>query len=323
MYCALCKIFIPICQLNVAVFCCFQIFAITNMSSMWSSTSDGNSPLGVFSQLFYAEKTFNPEAARQWSDSVKFLSVWLSVIYVILIFSGQRWMQSRPPFKLQIPLLLWNSVLSLFSIIGAVRTVPELYNGLANHGWTHTVCDPSFYLGQSGFWAFVFTVSKVYELGDSLFIVLRRQPLIFLHWYHHITVMIYAFYAYSEHVSAARWYIVMNYCIHSIMYTYFALRALRVPVPSFVRMSVTSLQILQMIIGLVVSVCVFIIKHSGTDCHQSYINLAAAILMYGSYLILFAHFFYRQFAIPAKKKSRDASDGNMNYSSEEEVKKLH
>jgi hypothetical protein len=34
----------------------------------------------------------------------------------------------------------------------------------------------------SGFWALMFVLSKVPELGDTIFIVLRKQPLIFLHW---------------------------------------------------------------------------------------------------------------------------------------------
>jgi elongation of very long chain fatty acids protein 6 len=36
--------------------------------------------------------------------------------------------------------------------------------------------------------------SKVPETIDTLFIVLRRQKLIFLHWYHHATVLVYCFY---------------------------------------------------------------------------------------------------------------------------------
>jgi elongation of very long chain fatty acids protein 6 len=36
--------------------------------------------------------------------------------------------------------------------------------------------------------------SKVPETVDTLFIVLRRQELIFLHWYHHASVLIYCFY---------------------------------------------------------------------------------------------------------------------------------
>ena len=43
----------------------------------------------------------------------------------------------------------------------------------------------------SGFWATMFVLSKVPELGDTMFVVLRKQPLIFLHWYHHATVLVY------------------------------------------------------------------------------------------------------------------------------------
>ena len=131
--------------------------------------------------------------------------------------------------------------------------------------------------------------------------------------------MIYTFYTFAEHGSGGRWYAVMNYCIHAIMYTYFALRAIRLPMPSFFRISVTSLQILQMVIGLVVSIGVYVIKYSGGDCHQSYLSAVAAILMYGSYLILFANFFRQQYLVPPIKKSRD----KMSNFSVEEVKKLH
>jgi hypothetical protein len=40
----------------------------------------------------------------------------------------------------------------------------------------------------------LFIISKVPETIDTLFIVLRRQQLIFLHWYHHASVLVYCFY---------------------------------------------------------------------------------------------------------------------------------
>jgi elongation of very long chain fatty acids protein 6 len=45
--------------------------------------------------------------------------------------------------------------------------------------------------------------------------------------YHHVTVLLYAWYSYSEYNAAARWFIVMNYVVHSVMYSYYAFKALR------------------------------------------------------------------------------------------------
>ena len=45
--------------------------------------------------------------------------------------------------------------------------------------------------------------------------------------YHHITVLAYSFFCLSQYTANARWFILMNYTVHSIMYSYYACRALR------------------------------------------------------------------------------------------------
>ena len=40
--------------------------------------------------------------------------------------------------------------------------------------------------------------------------------------YHHMTVLIYAWYSYGDYIAPARWFVVMNYTVHSLMYTYYA-----------------------------------------------------------------------------------------------------
>ncbi len=53
----------------------------------------------------------------------------------------------------------------------------------------HGICDSRSYIGSygGGIWAFLFPLSKLPELVDTAFIVLRKQKMVFLHWYHHIT----------------------------------------------------------------------------------------------------------------------------------------
>jgi len=139
----------------------------------------------------------------------------------------------------------------------------------------------------------MFVISKAYELGDTVFIVLRKQPLIFLHWYHHISVMIYVWYSYTDHTSPGRWFMVMNYTVHSFMYTYYAARAMRFNVARWVNMFITSMQISQMVMGIIINVATYRVKvQGGRYCQQSFENMKYGSLMYLSYLFLFSYFFY-------------------------------
>ncbi|CAD7003983.1 unnamed protein product [Ceratitis capitata] len=199
-------------------------------------------------------------------------------------------------------------MLAMFSIMGAFRTAPELLHVLRHYGLFHSVCVPS-YIEQDrvcGFWTWLFVLSKLPELGDTIFIVLRKQPLIFLHWYHHITVLIYSWFSYTEYTSSARWFIVMNYCVHSVMYSYYALKAARFNPPRFIAMIITSLQLTQMIVGCAINVWAngFLKTHGRQSCNISQTNINLSIAMYFSYFVLFARFFYKTYLSPAGKKSR-------------------
>lgn len=156
----------------------------------------------------------------------------------------------------------------------------------------------------AGFWTWMFALSKVPELGDTVFIILRKQPLIFLHWYHHITVLLYTWYAYKEYTSSARWFVVMNYCVHSLMYSYFALRAMGKRPPKASAMMVTSLQILQMVIGSLVNIWSLQYINAGQPCKVSHLNIKLSLLMYLSYFALFLRFFINAYLKTGSEKEK-------------------
>lgn len=45
-------------------------------------------------------------------------------------------------YELRGLLVIWNTMLAMFSIMGAFRTAPELIHVLRHHGLFHSVCIP-------------------------------------------------------------------------------------------------------------------------------------------------------------------------------------
>lgn len=87
-------------------------------------------------------------------------------------------------------------------------------------------------------------MSKVVELGNTVFVVLRKRPLTFLHVYYHCSVLCVSWYLGSQGAPTARWFITMSLSVHSIMYAYYALQTARwVKIPKPFAMAITILQV--------------------------------------------------------------------------------
>ncbi|XP_045187613.2 elongation of very long chain fatty acids protein 6-like [Mercenaria mercenaria] len=235
---------------------------------------------------------FDDYLRRHWTDSFIY-----SGIYVIVVFGGQVVMKHRERFELRSSLAVWSGLLAAFSIMGTIRMVPELIWAVKYKGFEYSYCNGSFleHGKVSSFWGCVFALSKVVELGDTVFIVLRKQQLIFLHWYHHITVLIYVWYSYPDHIGTARYFMVMNYTVHSVMYSYYTLRVLKYRLPKWISMLITSLQLVQMFSAITVTITSYNALSSGRECATNYKNIGWSLLMYFSYLVLFARFFYMNY----------------------------
>lgn len=239
--------------------------------------------------------------ARLWY--VPFVSC---VLYLVAVYFGISWMAKRDAYSLRSLLVLWNLGLTIISIWGSYVMVPDLYSYLTKRGFVASVCTSAIHVyPMLSFWSFVFVLSKIVEFGDTFFIIARKNHLQFLHWYHHITVCIFSWYSLRFKSSSAHWYCAMNLSVHSIMYFYYLLKACRVHIPIIVASGITLVQILQFVVGFIVTVVAAQQHWSGQPCHTDTTLLLLGLAIYGSYFYLFSLFFYKRYLKRPVRKMKE------------------
>src|SRR5277367_280738 len=109
------------------------------------------------------EENFNWKDYNEFMKTKWHVSILISLIYIITIFTLKAYMKSKPRFELRTPLILWNFTLAAFSIYGAFfRLLPELSYVLKNFGYHYSVCvNPALTLNPVAmYWVYLFTISK-------------------------------------------------------------------------------------------------------------------------------------------------------------------
>jgi len=187
------------------------------------------------------EKNYDPQDIQEWMEGKPYLMPALCLGYLFMVFCGPSIMEHFFPkdpkdpkkdnaFVLKYPLAFWNLFLAAFSTWGAIRVVPELIYELMHYDLHESLCHPCalhWGAGATGFAVQMFCLSKAPELIDTLFIVLRKREIIFLHWYHHFTVLAFCWNSYITEASSGLYFVAMNYSVHAIMYFYYALMSLK------------------------------------------------------------------------------------------------
>ncbi len=255
----------------------------------------------VFSMFIYIykyEESIN-FLKTEWFQNHWKISFYISLIYVTVIFLGQQIMTNYSAFDLKPSLAIWNLSLALFSTFGAFRILGEMITIIWEKGWYSSYCDNSYFKTNKIYlWYNFFVFSKVIELGDTLFLVLRKQKVQFIHWIHHLITLIYSFYISAYLPAIGRWMSSMNLMVHSAMYSYYTLRVLRIRIPKFVPLMITCSQVLQMFIGFVVNSLALYDKLFVGNCENGSLTAFWGTVMYSFYFFLFIKLFKNLYIKP-------------------------
>lgn len=191
----------------------------------------------------------NREALTSWTPAVVLTSA-----YFVLVLLGKFIMRNRKPFELKGALQLHNLVLLVMSVVMLAGAAFEIFNSLSTHPFVDVFCSStehqgSYKLSRGGlFWSYMFYISKFYEFFDTLFIILRKKNLLFLHFYHHMVVVPLSLSFIRHGMFFYLNGVVSNALIHSFMYYSYYKTSIGKP-PAW-KIYLTKAQIVQFVWGL-------------------------------------------------------------------------
>jgi len=235
-------------------------------------------------------------------------------LYWLLVYFGPKYMAKRQAWVLRWPLIIWNLVLTILSVGMFVGMFFPVLNFLFNKGFKNLVCmtERELYFGFPFFCCWLFALSKYAELIDTIFIIMRKRPLHFIHWYHHTTVLMYTWFSLVVMTPPGALFAVVNTFVHSIMYFYYFLAACGSR-PTWGRF-VTIIQLTQMVAGITISSFWTYFYLSETyPCPLEHANayMFSTLALYASYFLLFLNFYLQRYIFnkPIEYTSKPSAAG--------------
>ncbi|KAI9274193.1 ELO family [Sporodiniella umbellata] len=147
-------------------------------------------------------------------------------------------------------IFLHNLLLSIYSFVTFVYATRALYKGYSTQSVHDAYCDVNGVIWDEGlgYWAYLFYLSKFYEVVDTAIIILKGRRSSLLQTYHHSGAMI-TMWAGVRYQSTPIWlFVFMNSFIHSIMYMYYAFTSIGFHPPG--KSYLTTMQITQFLVGI-------------------------------------------------------------------------
>jgi len=239
--------------------------------------------------------------------------------YLGVIFGLQWFMKDKKPIKPRLILILHNGFLTLISGALLVAMVLNLVPKLFSKGLRYGICSPFMNTDNSlVFMYYVNYLIKYYEMLDTVFLVLNKKPLKFLHVYHHAATM---FLCWTQLVgdTSVQWVpIVLNLSVHVPMYYYYTRLTITPGVKIWWKKYLTTMQITQFVLDLFfVYYCTVFgniyrddpLPHSfdswlHSDCYGTRPAGFTGCFILTSYLYLFVDFFIKTYSQPKTRPPR-------------------
>ncbi|CCH42346.1 Elongation of fatty acids protein [Wickerhamomyces ciferrii] len=236
-------------------------------------------------------------------------------VYYFIIFGGQAIFNkfNLKPWKLNFLFQLHNISLTFISLTLLLLMIEQLIPIIYNHGLFYAICNKNAWTQPLVTLYFLNYLTKYLEFVDTLFLVVKRKKIIFLHSYHHGATALLCYTQLIGKTSISWVVISLNLAVHVVMYFYYFLAARGIRV--WWKQWITNGQIIQFVLDLTFIYYAAFIKvrsdfglfgcSNGVciDCVGTSLATWAGLSIISSYLLLFI-LFYIDIYIKKGKKSR-------------------
>ncbi|CAG8726101.1 5379_t:CDS:2 [Funneliformis mosseae] len=180
--------------------------------------------------------------------STRYEVVIACITYFAIVFGGQVFMKNRTVIKLRFIFQVHNLLLTLSSLALLILFAEQLIPIVFRNGIFYAVCNNDAWTQRLELLYYLNYLVKYWELIDTVFLVLKKKELEFLHVYHHSMTMALCF-SQLEGTTSVSWVpITLNLLVHVFMYYYYFRAAGGARI--WWKKYLTTMQIVQFIIDL-------------------------------------------------------------------------
>lgn len=225
-------------------------------------------------------------------------AVW--ILYGVTVKVLQIWVASHekytPPAWLEPLKKVHNVSMSLLSTVmgGCLLYVVILDGRLSS--WHGMACQMTPNIGLYGLMNFVFVASKIWEWIDTYLLILSDKPVIFLHYFHHMTT--FSIMAVTHNFPGGG-FCLINCFIHTVMYLHYAY-----PV-RWARIFITTTQLAQFAYMMSIHVYALLNPITCFDMSPVMIEWVFCQAIVTCLFFMFGSFFVQEYVSKKPKSSRE------------------
>lgn len=263
---------------------------------------------------------YDAQLSIEWMEQYRHFFMFLIIVYALFVINMPRIWKRRRSRSLAIIIFYWNTFNAMADIVLLIGLLPDFLSSFHEGLYSSLCLNADLYKNaRSGKAILTFHISKIWELLDTVLMILDGRKANSLHVTHHIVISILMIYSYQHIGAMARWIAITNLTAHAALYSYLAAQSSFWKRRTCSARVISGIQMAQFPICLLALIKTRQFLNSRKKCETSYNGLS--ILIYSSFFILFIRFYINKYGkdCASGKVPKNDSKGSANFSSIEGI----